>query len=121
MDRKRQTDILAVCKVEVPQMIYRLYPMIWYNCRLQQHQTVYAITPEPVTGTWLGSNYRCDSADSKDPLYIDNRHYYQILNNQQPVTWTNLLEWLNATMAEGATLQGTEMPKPNQTFYIVAN
>jgi hypothetical protein len=102
-------------------MIYRLYPMIWYNCRLQQHQTVYGITPEPAANTYLGSNYRCDSADSKDPLYTDSRHYYQILTNQHPVTWTTLLDWLNTAMAEGVTLQGTKMPKPNQTFYIVAN
>jgi hypothetical protein len=99
-------------------MIYRLYPMIWYNSRMQQHESVYGITPEPAAGTWLSSNYRCDSANTKDPLYVNNRHYYQILSNKQPVTWTTLLDWLNAGMAEGVALQGTEMPKANQSFYI---
>ena len=99
-------------------MIYRLYPMIWYNSRMQQHETVYGITPEPAAGTWLSSNYRCDSANTKDPLYVNNRHYYQILSDKQPVKWTTLLEWLNAAITEGVALQGTEMPKPNQSFYI---
>ena len=99
-------------------MIYRLYPMIWYNSRMQQHETVYGITPEPAAATWLSSNYRCDSANTKGPLYVNNRNYYQILSDKQPVTWTTLLEWLNAAIAEGAALQGTEMPKPNQSFYI---
>jgi hypothetical protein len=30
------------------------------------------------------------------------------------------MEWLNEGMEQGITLQGAEMPKPNQTFYISA-
>lgn len=100
-------------------MIFRLYPMVWYNYRMQEHRTVYGILPAPPTGTWLASNTRCESAEHNDPLYVENRTYQQILFNGNPVTWSNLMDWLNEAMAQGATLQGTEMPRPNQTFYIL--
>jgi hypothetical protein len=85
---------------------------------MQEARTVYGISPSPPAGTWLSSNVRCESAEHDDPLYVENRTYQQILYNGQPVTWSNLMEWLNDAMAQGATLQGTEMPRPNQTFYI---
>jgi hypothetical protein len=99
-------------------MLYRLYPMIWYNCRMQEHNTVYGITPAPPAGTWLSSNVRCDSAEHQDPLYVNNRTYTQILYHGQPVTWNQLTEWLNDAMGQGFSLQGVEMPRPNVTFYI---
>jgi len=86
---------------------------------MQEARTVYGISPSPPAGTWLSSNVRCESAEHDDPLYVENRTYQQILYNGQPVTWSNLMEWLNDAMAQGATLQGTEMPRPNQTFYIL--
>lgn len=97
-------------------MIYRITPMVWYNSRLQQHQTVYGIHPQPAD-----ISYRCESADTNDPLYIDNRHYNQILLDGSAVTWYHLPEWINSIMTAGYTLfpsATAEMPKPNQSFYI---
>lgn len=93
--------------------------MVWYNSRLQQHQTVYSISPEP-RDSFI--KYRCESADRGDPLYADNRHYYQILfPDGSPVTWQKLPEWISAIMQEAITLfpaDKAEFPKPNQSFYI---
>lgn len=99
-------------------MLYRLYPMIWYNCRMQEHNTVYGITPAPPAGTWLASNVRYDSADYDDPLHVNQRCYTQILYQGNPVTWNLLTEWLNTAIEQGFSLQGSEMPRPNVTFYI---
>jgi len=85
---------------------------------MQEHNTVYGITPAPPAGTWLSSNARCDSAEHEDPLYVNNRTYTQILYHGQPVTWNQLTEWLNDAMGQGFSLQGVEMPRPNVTFYI---
>jgi hypothetical protein len=85
---------------------------------MQEHNTVYGITPAPPAGTWLSSNVRCDSAEHEDPLYVNNRTYTQILYHGQPVTWNQLTEWLNDAMGQGFSLQGVEMPRPNVTFYI---
>jgi len=101
-------------------MIFRLYPMIWYNYRIQEHNTVYGISPAPPAGTWLASNVQCESAEWNDPLYVNQRTYTQVLYKGSPVTWTRLMDWLNEGIEQGVTLQGAEMPRPNQTFYISA-
>jgi hypothetical protein len=105
--------------------IYRVFPMIWYSSREQAHRTVYGIEPEPERSSqeWLNTNVRCARPDCKDPLYIDDCCYTQILLNGNPVTWRCLPEWLTTIMANGYSLygDGAEMPKPNKSFYIVLN
>jgi len=106
--------------------IYRIFPMIWYNSREQAHRTVYGIEPEPERGSqeWLNTNVRSARADSKDPLYMEDRCYAQVLLNSEPVTWRLIPEWLTLIMANGYSLYGdgaTEVPKPNKSFYIVLN
>ena len=101
--------------------IYRLFPMIWYNSREQEHRTVYGIEPDPPPAeAWLLANTRCDRADCKDPLYTEHRCYTQILLNGHPVTFNYLPEWLNQLFENGYALQDTT-PEPNKFFYIVLN
>jgi hypothetical protein len=101
-------------------MIFRFTPMIWYDVREQSHKTVFGIKPEPSADSPI--KYRCESADRRDPMYIDNRHYHQVLDLQgKPITWEKLPEYINFLLENNFQLfplSKAEFPRPNQSFYI---